>query len=167
MTAFADIPRKRHRPAAPAKPAKQEVETGNQRGGLRRAITACAGAALVMAAIGVWFIPAEDSAMRLIKLFVSAAMFGAGLLMFHGLSDRRGLPEVQLDPAKRQLRVYEYDLNGKSVLTACHDIDALSELSLTDQTLRARDAQGQLVVSVPIPNAASETAIREAISGHA
>ena len=103
--------------------------------------------------------------MRLIKIFVSAAMFGAGLLMFHGLSDRRNLPEVQLDPSHRQLRVYEYDRNGKSVLTACHDIDTLSELSLSDHTLRARDADGRLLVSMPVPSAESERAIRQALLG--
>lgn len=126
----------------------------------RRALTACAGAALCMAAGGLWLVPSEDAAAQLIKLFASVIMLLGGLILFNGLNVEDDATEVQVDAEKRQLRVYEYDAKGKSVLSACYDIDALQELSVSQRRLRARDSEGTLVLEMPLNSAEEENAIR-------
>ncbi len=125
-------------------------EANEQPSSARRAIAACAGGALYMAALGIWLVPAEDSAMQLIKLVASCVMVAGGAFLFHGVSARAKEPEVQVDLITRQLRVYEYDARGKAVLKACHEMDDLQELSLRKDRLRARDDQGELMVDVAI-----------------
>ncbi|MGK7652569.1 hypothetical protein ACSQ76_09185 [Roseovarius sp. B08] len=128
--------------------------------GPRRALIACAGAALCMSAGGLWLVPSEDAAMQLIKLLASVLLLLGGLIMFNGLNRDEAAPEVQIDPVKRQLRVYEYDAKGRSTLKACHDIDALQELSVHKRSLRARDAAGVLVLDMPLGSDEEAGAIR-------
>lgn len=129
---------------------EQDPLHGGRQSSARRAIAACAGAALYMAALGIWLVPAEDSATQLIKLVASCIMMGIGAFLFHGVSSGRQDPEVQVDLIKRQLRVYEYDTKGRSVMTACHAMDDLQELSLRKDRLLARDASGDLMMDVEI-----------------
>lgn len=129
----------------------------------RRALIACAGAALCMSAGGLWLVPSEDAAMQLIKLLASVVLLLGGLILFNGLNRADSAPEVQIDPVKRQLRVYEYDAKGRSTLKACHDIDALQELSVDKRKLRARDASGVLVLEMPIGSEEQASAIRSAM----
>ncbi|MEL7258552.1 MAG: hypothetical protein AAFN80_12020 [Pseudomonadota bacterium] len=126
------------------------LESPERASSARRAIASCAGGALYMAALGIWLVPAEDSAMQLIKLVASCVMVAAGAFLFHGVSARAREPEVQVDLITRQLRVYEYDNRGRAVLKACHEMDDLQELSLRKDRLRARDEQGDLMVDVEI-----------------
>ncbi|MEO1138598.1 MAG: hypothetical protein AAFW87_03990 [Pseudomonadota bacterium] len=126
----------------------------------RRWILACAGAALCMAAGGLWLVPSEDSAMQLVKLFASVIMLLGGLFMFDGLNEKTDAPEVQVDPYKRQLRVYEYDAKGRSSLKASYDIDELLELSVRQRRLRARDAIGKVVIEMALGSEEEESAIR-------
>lgn len=127
----------------------------------RRALTACAGAALCMAAAGLWLVPSEDAAAQLIKLFASVVMILGGLILFNGLNVEDTAPEIQIDAEKRQLRVYEYDANGGSVLQACYNIDALKELSVSKNRLRARDSDGTLVLEMPLDSEDDQKAIRD------
>ncbi len=129
----------------------------------RRALIACAGAALCMSAGGLWLVPSEDAAMQLIKLFASVVLLLGGLILFNGLNREELAPEVQIDPVKRQLRVYEYDAKGRSTLKACHDIDALQELSVHKRQLRAKDASGVLVLEMPLGSDEEASAIRSAM----
>ena len=159
MTAFANDPMDM---GARINGGRREVQPGQS--SLRRAITTAGGAACVMAAMGLWAIPSEDAAMQLMKLPVSAALFFGGLILFRGLREAEDQPEVQIDTARRQLRVFEYDRHGRAVLSACHDIDDLQDLSLSGQTLSARDANGNLVVSMPVPSRAAESRLRKLLS---
>lgn len=136
----------------------QEVDAGE--GSARRAIIACAGAALCMSAGGLWLLPSEDAAMQLIKLFASVVLLLGGLVLFNGLNREDDTQEVQVDPVKRQLRVYEYDAKGRSRLKACHNIDDLKELSVAKRRLRARGADGALLLEVPLGSDEEEHAIR-------
>lgn len=126
------------------------VENAARPSSARRAIASCAGGALYMAALGIWLVPAEDSATQLIKLVASCLMVATGAFLFHGVSARAREPEVQVDLLTRQLRVYEYDARGRAVLKACHEMDDLQELTLRKDRLRARDDQGDLMVDVTI-----------------
>lgn len=122
----------------------------------------CAAAALMMSSVGIWVVPSEDAAMQLVKLLVSVVMFGGAILLINALNERQSLPEVRFDPGKRQLRVYEYDCYGRARLSGCHDVDKLSEISVEEETLRARDAGGEIVLSLPVKGKAAG-ALRTAI----
>lgn len=101
--------------------------------------------------------------MQLIKLLASVVLLLGGLILFNGLNREAPGPEVQIDPVKRQLRVYEYDAKGRSTLKTCHDIDALQELSVNRRKLRARDASGVLVLEMPLGSDEEASAIRSAM----
>ncbi len=145
------------------KTAEDSAVADAPQGAARRALTACAGAALCMSAAGLWLMPSEDAAMQLIKLFASVVMLLGGLILFNSLNRDAPGPEVQIDPVKRQLRVYEYDAKGRSTLKTCHDIDALQELSVNRRQLRARDASGVLVLEMPLGSDEEASAIRSAM----
>jgi uncharacterized membrane protein len=127
---------------------------------LKRAIKMGLGTALLMGALGMWAVPAGDAAMQMIKLFVSVCMLGLGLMLISALDQAEGLPEVHLDTLNRQLRVVTMDARGTLRLREVHDIDALSEVSLEGHVLTACDAAGRQIVSVPLPDAETETALR-------
>lgn len=131
---------------------------------VRRFVTACAATAICIAGAGLWLIPAEDSAGQLIKLFASAVMLAAGLFLFNGLNEKAEASAIEVDPNKRQLRVYEYDTHGRSRLKTSYNIDELHNVSVADRRLSASDADGVLVLEMPIESDVAERALRKAIS---
>jgi len=93
---------------------------------LKRGIKMGLGSALLMAAIGMWAVPAGDAAMQMIKLFVSICLLGLGLMLISALDQAEDMPEVQLDAVNRQLRVVTTDACGNLRLREVHDLDALT-----------------------------------------
>ncbi|MEM7075018.1 MAG: hypothetical protein AAF484_08020 [Pseudomonadota bacterium] len=132
--------------------------------GARRFIIACAASALCLAAVGMWMVPAEDSASRLIKLAASLGMVGGALLLFNGLNAGQAVPGLEVDPAKRQLRVYEYDAKGRSRLKATYHLDDLHDVSVKNRHLSANDANGVLVLEMPLGSAEVEGAVKAAMT---
>lgn len=128
---------------------------------LKRGIKMALGTALLLAALGMWIVPAGDAAMQLIKLFVSIVMLGLGLMLMSALDVADDLPEVHVDTVNRQLRVVTMDPCGKCHLRGVYDLDSLSEVSIEGHTLTAVDAAGNQVVSIPLADAESEQALRE------
>lgn len=145
MTAFPD-----HGHSKAGATSGQDTAHLDQPSSMRRTIASCAGAALYMSSLGIWFVPAEDSATQLIKLAASCVMLATGAYLFHGVLRRNSQPEVQIDLAKRQLRVYEYDAKGHSSLKSSHYMDDLQELSLKKDRLLARDEAGEVMMDVQI-----------------
>jgi hypothetical protein len=126
-----------------------------------RAIKMGAGTALLLAALGIWAVPAGDAAMQLIKLFVSLVMLGLGLGMMSSLDTEETLSEVHVDPVNRQLRVISTDDCGGRRLKEVYGLDNLSNVSLEGDTLTAFDAAGEQVLSIPVSDAETEQALRE------
>jgi len=131
---------------------------------VRRFIIACAATAICIAGAGLWLVPAVDSAGQLIKLFASAIMLATGLFLFNGLNEKSDAATIEIDPKKRQLRVYEYDVRGRSRLKTCYSIDDLHNVSVSDRRLSASNADGVLVLEMPIESDAAEDALRSAIA---
>ncbi|WP_294621684.1 hypothetical protein [uncultured Roseovarius sp.] len=127
---------------------------------LKRGIKMGVGTALLMAAVGMWAVPAGDAAMQMIKLFVSVCMLGLGLMLISALDQTEDMPEVHLDTLNRQLRVVTTDACGNLRLREVYDLDALSEVSLEGHALTACDATGQQIVSIRLPDAETEKALR-------
>ncbi|MEM6576974.1 MAG: hypothetical protein AAF678_00655 [Pseudomonadota bacterium] len=131
---------------------------------VRRFIIACAATAICIAGGGLWLVPADDSAGQLIKLFASTIMLATGLFLFNGLNEKADASAIEVDPKKRQLRVYEYDARGRSRLKTSYNIDDLHQVSVADGRLSASNADGVLVLEMPIESDAAENALRSAIS---
>jgi len=159
MVAFPDTRPTRDK----ARESQARIGVPAKHSSMRRAILMCAAAALMMSSVGIWVMPSEDAAMQLIKLLISVAMVGAALLLINALNERRALPEVRFDSGNRQLQVYEYDCYGRATLSQSHDIDDLSELIVEEKTLRARDAGGMLLLTLPVAGK-DVSAIRKAIT---
>ncbi|MEM6375691.1 MAG: hypothetical protein AAF686_05580 [Pseudomonadota bacterium] len=130
----------------------------------RRFIIACAATAVCLAGVGLWLVPAIDAAGQLIKLFASAIMLATGLFLFNGLNEKSDAAAIEIDPKKRQLRIYEYDQRGKSRLKTSYNIDDLHDVHVADRRLSASNADGVLILEMPIESPAAEDALRTALS---
>lgn len=132
-------------------------------GGVNRGGRIFFGSVLVISALGLWAVPVVegDAAMRLIKILVSVVLAGVGVMFFLSIDKGEDLPEIQLDTAKRELRILSHDGAGEPRVEAVHSFDALSEVVIQDRLLTARDAQGRLVATVPLRDKATEATLRE------
>ena len=125
------------------------------------------GSALIISALGLWLVPGEpgDAAMQLIKLLVSVVLLALGAMFIFSLRQAAQLPEVQVDLKMRELRVLKHDKAQRQYVEARHGFDTLSEVILQDRLLIARDKAGHTVASVPLPDEATEKAIRSLLEG--
>ncbi|WP_299843096.1 hypothetical protein [uncultured Roseovarius sp.] len=157
-----------HMPDTPIKrlEAAEVIAESSSASPLKRALLAGFGVATLLAALGVWIVPVDegDTAMQLVKLVFSVSMLVLGMLFVSALDSRHAEPEIHLDPTARRLRIVEVDTRGKAHVAGDFSLDELSDITLRDRHLTARDATGEEVVSVPVRNAAAEQAIREALS---
>lgn len=141
-----------------------EAGQGDARGLVRLGLR-LAGAGLVLAVPGLWLLPSHtaDPAMMLVKLLVSFALFGGGMLGLHAARRPDTRPEVQIDRRARELRVLT-PVPGGTRRVAVHPLDELCELSLRDGLLSARDRSGHLVVSLDVAQGRSERVLRKALA---
>lgn len=157
-----------HMPDAPIKrvTAPRPIEETSVASPLKRALLAGFGVASLLAALGVWIVPVDegDTAMQLVKLVFSVSMLVLGMLFVSALDNRHAEPEIHLDPKTRRLRIVEIDNKGTAHIAGDYNLDDLSDITLRDCHLSARDAKGEEIVSVPVRNTAAEKAIREALS---
>ncbi len=158
-----------HVPEVPIKRASKPalIEETSSATPVKRALLAGLGVASLMAALGVWIVPVDegDTAMQLVKLVFSVSMLVLGMLFVSALDNRNAEPEIHLDPKARQLRIIEIDNKGTAHIAGDFKLDDLSDITLKDCHLTARDANGDQIVSVPVRNAAAEKAIRDALAG--
>ena len=133
---------------------------------LKQLACALCGVGLVLAAMGVWVMPATpgDSAMQLVKLLVSMVMLFVGLLCLRAMRDGAAGPEIELDTNARELRLVMVDRRGARRNKAVYKVEDLSELTLRDRYLIARDGRGRKLLSVPVANRATEKTICNALS---
>ena len=157
-----------HMPKSPVKRASAPalIEETSSAPPVKRALLAGLGVASLMAALGVWIIPVDqgDTAMQLVKLVFSVSMLVLGMLFISALDSRYAEPEIHLDPKARQLRIIEIDKKGNAHIAGDFHLDDLSDITLKDCHLTARDANGDKIVSVPVRNTAAEKAIRDALA---
>lgn len=157
-----------HMPDAPIKRSTtpKVIEETSSASPVKRALLAGFGVATLLAALGVWIVPVDegDTAMQLVKLVFSVSMLVLGMLFVSALDSRHAEPEIHLDPKARRLRIVKIDDRGRGHVAGDFSLDELSDITLKDRHLTARDARGEEVVSVPVRNAAAERAIRQALS---
>ncbi|SLN14154.1 hypothetical protein ROG8370_00329 [Roseovarius gaetbuli] len=166
MVALPDLPRDfKHAPHS-FHDSTTTSEDKAKKTDLRRAAKGFLGSVLLLSAAGVWLVSAgaNDAAMMLIKLVFSVSLFCVGAMCFSTLDPEDIAPEVQIDTKRRQLRVIETGIDGRTRRVAVHELDDLAELSLRDQVLTARDFSGRQIVALPVNDRATERALRRALS---
>jgi hypothetical protein len=133
---------------------------------LLRGLLRLLGGAFIGASLGLWLLPsvAADPAMMLIKLLFSLCLLWAGLLALHNARRPDARPVVQIDRRNDQIRILHPALDGSPARCVVHPFDALSDLSLRDGLLSARDRAGRLILSLEVSDARMERHLREALS---
>lgn len=118
------------------------------------------GTVLVAAALGLWLVPAApgDAGMRLIKLLFSASLFVAGALLAWRPSPDLEAPEIRLDTRARRMRII-----GR---TGCTDLDfdELGCVEFTNDAVRLRAAHRGVDLHLPLRDAKTESAMRDAFT---
>lgn len=122
------------------------------------------GTVLILSGIGLWVVPvgAHDPAMQLIKLFLTLVLAGLGAMFISSISERKNAPEIAVDTKQGELRVSTTNRFSGRQNHKRYALATLSDVSLKDQMFSARDADGALVVSLPIRDKATENALRSA-----
>ncbi len=123
------------------------------------------GSVLCISALGLWLVPVDagDAAMQLIKLLVSVVMLALGMMFIFSINRRAELPEIQIDTLKRELRVIKRDHANNPFVEAFHAFENMAEINLKGHHLSARDADGQVIVSVPLRDKATARALQAAL----
>ncbi len=139
---------------------------GNKWNLLKNSVVTLIGAVFLAASVWVWVEPvaAGDVAMLLIKMALSFGLLSLGFVVINMLDSHENIPVIQLDPMRRRLSVTEVSKRGEPVHTTHYLLDELSEITMRDNLLTARDMTGRHIAVVPVYDAVAEKAIREALS---
>lgn len=117
------------------------------------AILRLGGAALVLAAAGLWLAPgvAADAELALMKLGASLFLAALGVVLL--LAGRRsGVDEVQIDTIQREIRIVTRGIDGIARLRGRYRFCDICDLRVEDDVLLARDHTGRVVLNRPIGN---------------
>ncbi len=109
------------------------------------------GAALLLAAVGLWITPGRlpESDIALMKL--GASIFFAGLgFVFLQAGQGASTDEFHIDEAQREIRHILRGPDGIARLQARYRFNELSDLRIDDGVLLARDRAGRVVLNRPI-----------------
>ncbi|WP_412506859.1 hypothetical protein [Roseovarius sp. SYSU LYC5161] len=130
---------------------------------LRRTLLAGAGAALAIAATGIWLVPGSgtDAAGLLIRLLFSVFLMGLALVCLSARPADEAAPEIRIDTKSRRLSIVHVDDAGRHLDPVDYDIDDFAEFSLTGGALHARDSTGQPLIALPVGSKSTERAIRQ------
>lgn len=143
-----------------------KAHNGNKWNLFKSGVITMAGATFLAASVWVWVEPvaAGDVAMILIKITLSFVLLSLGFVAINLLDDRENIPMIQLDPIRRRLSVTEVDKRGEPMHTTHYLLDELSEITMCDNLLTARDMTGRQIAAVPVNDPAAVKAIRQALS---
>jgi hypothetical protein len=133
---------------------------------LRIAVLRGLGAALILSSVGMWLMPgvAVDPEMNLIRMGISLAFLLAGLVLM-SVFDRGARPEACFDPIRRELRVMRSDSQGRSRTILRRSYETLGGVRLTADQVQMFEADGSLLMSLPIASAAMRSQLRDQLSG--
>lgn len=115
---------------------------------LGRMVQRVTGAALILAAAGLWLMPGSSWAadLLLIKLILSLVAGFAGLALIQNWTTLDA-PEVEIDVVRRQVRLLRRTGAQHSILHECSFAE-LGRVEKTQNTLTLWDAHGDLLAEV-------------------
>ena len=123
-----------------------------------QAIRGCVGTGLLMAAIGIWLVRAEDAEAQMIKLIMSLGLLAGGLILLSTFFKKDKAPGLPLFVSRRG----EHEPAQTATVKHAQEplVPRVAKLpkfrhraasSPKDGLLTVRDAAGRPIVSVPVP----------------
>lgn len=133
---------------------------------LRLFLLRALGAVMILSSTGLWLVPGAgaDAEMNLIRLGVSVVFLLIGLvLMMAYVPGSR--PEACFDPVRRELRLLQRDGRGRPRTVLRRSYDTLGGVRLTASTVQMYEADGSLLIELPVGSAAMRSQLRDQLSG--
>jgi len=132
----------------------------------KNGVVALAGVTFLASAVWVWIEPimAGDVVMILIKITLSFGLLSLGFVAINLLDSPEISPQIEFNPVQRRLSVTELGKRGEPLHTTHYLLDELSEITLSDNLLTARDMTGRQIAVVPVNDPVVEKTIRKALA---
>ncbi len=132
-----------------AKPAPVRMADGGRM--VVRVAQLLFGAALTLAAIGIWLAPGAswESDVMLLKLVLSLTALLAGFGLMHS-SSTPSAPEVEIDTIRREVRLVRPAANGSAEILQRCAFNALSRAEQRGGHVRLWDQSGDLLAEVTL-----------------
>lgn len=136
--------------------------TGGQRF-IKRTLQRLLGASLSVAAVGLWLLPIGDGSTTevLCKLMVSIVLGFTGAAFWQAGSPRPR-PELEIDIARREMRLVRYQGETKTLVTRRRFRD-LSRFKFDGCDVQLWDNDGDLLAELTLPDMASADALHLAL----
>lgn len=162
---YASIPRSRggFGPRAAVVPLNLVLEANWT---LRLVLQRFFGTAMLVSAAGLWLMPEAGAGhdLTLVRLGISLALVLVGLALLSP-RDARSRPEACFDPIRRELRVLQCDAQGRPRTVLRRSYDTLGGARLTAATVQLFEADGSLLIELPLSSAALRGQLRDQLSG--
>ena len=122
------------------------------------------GAVLVLASVGIWFVPvvSGDGMMVLMKLLVSVFFACIGVVLLEW-GRNAATDEIHLDTNARQLTHIRRQCDGIPRVRARFDFDGLSDIRLRDGMLTVIGNSGAVLVQLPVEKVENLETIRNGL----
>lgn len=166
MVALPDLPRDFTAPPVSFQETVPDYNAAFLDAGLRRVVCLAMAVVFLGAAAALWLLShgTGEAGELMIRLLLSATLCALAWLCLGTGRPVCTDPDIHVDTGKRQLRVVHYAGDGHVRHVAVHPFDSLSDLSLHDGLLTARDGRGRLIVALPLPDRVSERRLRRLLS---
>ncbi len=117
---------------------------------LSRGLSFCLGLAFFVTSVGLWAFTAPDASVMLIKLGASIVFLGGASIFLMVAIAPHDFYRLEYDRSVGELRMLERDAHGQFRLQATHLLADIDKLRFEGGALRAWNADGAIVMSVPM-----------------
>lgn len=122
------------------------------------------GVILVLAAIGLWFVPgAFGDAQTAMMRFAVSLLFGASGLVLLSKRKVSTRSEIEIDPIRSELRHYHRGADGVSRLVGRHAMSDVNVTWMTSRNARIWGADGALLMDVALETEADAADVVSAL----
>ncbi|MEM6587199.1 MAG: hypothetical protein AAF641_02035 [Pseudomonadota bacterium] len=126
------------------------VSSGFGADALMRGVSFCLGLAFFVTSVGLWAFTAPDASVMLIKLGASIMFLGGAAIFLMVAIAPHDFHRLEYDRSVGELRMLERDAHGQFRLQATQRLSDLDKLRFEGGALRAWNADGDVVMSVPM-----------------
>ncbi len=124
------------------------------------------GAAMMLSAVGLWLMPeaGERYDLTLVRLGISVSLVLVGLALL-SVREAAGRPEACFDPIRKELRLLRCDAYRRPRTILRRSYDRLGGARFTAATVQIYEADGSLLMELPICSTALRSQLRDQLSG--
>lgn len=123
------------------------------------------GAAFFVTSVGLWAFTAPDASVMLIKLGASIAFLGGAAVMLLMALAPHDFCHLEYDRHAQEFRVLERDEAGRSYVQGVLPVSAVAKMRFEGGALRAWNAQGDIVLSMPMRGVHARLILKTVIAG--